>query len=359
MKILYCIPNLRYGGAERQLSYVAGDLASIGHEIHIASSRGGANLERLKSSTVEWHRLGGYSNYDPIIFFRLIVLIKKLKPDVVQTILTPMDLMGGLAALLTRTPWVLRESSSSLLYKPSLRNKLRTFLGKLANSIVSNSNGGDLYWSSVGARSRHIIPNTIPFEEIARLNPTEFDQVPFLFAESKIVLFVGRLDAGKNAETFITAVAKIADEIPFIALICGDGPLRRKHEEIVKDLELEERIIFLGNASNVWSLMKRADAFVSLSRFEGCPNVVLEAAACGSPLVISNISAHRELLDESCALFVDPEDYNGAACAIKKTLLSGEESVERAKVARVKIGEMAAAVPARSYEKVYMNVIKN
>ena len=143
MKILYCIPTLGNGGAERQLSYLAVELQRMGHEVHVASSRGGPNLERLKSAGVHWHCLGGVSNRDPIIFLRLIRLMRRLRPDIVQTILAPMDLIGGAAALTTRRPWILKESSSAPLYVDGLRNKFRSALGRHAGGIISNSAGGD------------------------------------------------------------------------------------------------------------------------------------------------------------------------------------------------------------------------
>src|SRR5215216_4989655 len=98
MRILYTIPTLGYGGAERQLSYLAAELAARGHEVHVASSRGGANLRRVKSAGAEWHHLGGVCHSDPVILYRLLRLIRRLRPDVVQTILTPMDILGGTAA---------------------------------------------------------------------------------------------------------------------------------------------------------------------------------------------------------------------------------------------------------------------
>src|SRR5215212_6638903 len=167
MKILYCIPTLGNGGAERQLSYLAGELQRTGHEVHIASSRGGPNLDRLKSDGVHWHCLGGLSNRDPMIFLRLMRLMRRLKPDVVQTILAPMDIMGGAAALITRTPWILKESSSAPLYLIGLRQKFRSALGRRAKAIVSNSAGGNAYWQSVGgANPLCVIHNAIPFTEI-------------------------------------------------------------------------------------------------------------------------------------------------------------------------------------------------
>ena len=141
MRILYTIPTLGHGGAEKQLSYLAAELSARGHEVHVASSRGGVNLGRMMSAGVEWHRLGGVSHSDPLIFYRLLRLMRRLKPDVVQTILTPMDIMGGAAALLTRTRWVLRESSSAPLYVAGLRHRVRHSLARMADAVVSNSAG--------------------------------------------------------------------------------------------------------------------------------------------------------------------------------------------------------------------------
>ncbi len=355
MRILYCIPNLRHGGAERQLSYLAAELARMGHEVHVASSRGGSNLERLKSSGARWHRLGGFCHRDPVIFFRLVGLMRKLRPDVVQTILTPMDIMGGAAALLTRTRWVLKESSSASLYAPSWRNRLRLALGRRAAAIVSNSAGGDAYWNSAGASARHVIPSAVPFDEIAGAGSGRAAG-PRLAPGEKMVLFAGRMDAGKNVEALVAALARIAGEVPFVAVLCGDGPRRPDLERLAGGLGLGRRLLFPGYVSNLWHLMKRADAFVSLSRFEGCPNVVMEAAACGSPLIVSDIPAHRELLDGRGALFVDPDDPVGAAEALRATLTCGPAAHARAQVARAKITGMSVETTARMYERLYLSV---
>lgn len=355
MRILYCIPNLRYGGAERQLSYLASELAGMGHEIHVASSRGGSNLDRLKSSGAKWHHVGGFSNHDPMIFFRLVSLIQRLKPDVVQTILTPMDIMGGAAALLTRTRWILKESSSAPLYATGWRHKLRLALGHLADGVVSNSAGGDSYWHSAGVRARLIIPNTIPFNEVAR-DDSQHVVAPQFETGVKLVLFAGRMDEGKNVETLITALAKLARDVPFVAMLCGDGPRRPDLERLAGELGLGRCVLFPGYVSNLWHLMKRADALVSLSKFEGCPNVVLEAAACGSPLVISDIPAHREMLDGRDALFVDPDDAVKAADALKLTLTCGAAARARAETARNKVAGSSVETTARLYERLYLSL---
>ena len=356
MKILYCIPTLGNGGAERQLSYLAVELQRTGHEVHVASSRGGPNLERLKSAGVHWHCVGGVSNRDPIIFLRLVRLMRRLRPDIVQTILAPMDIIGGAAALLTRTPWILKESSSAPLYVEGLRPKVRSALGRHADGIISNSIGGDAYWESVRrANSRYVIRNAIPFGDIDQAAAGLTPVVTRRNGE-KVILFAGRLDAGKNVHNLILALAQIAGDVPFIALICGDGPLRQQLETLASESGIAHRVVFTGYVSNIWTLMKGADAVVSLSRFEGCPNVVIEAMACGCPLVLSDIPAHREVLNGYGAAFVDPENPTEAGRTIKALLKDGNGARRRAKVAPSNAWEWRVEQVAQLYTRIYHDI---
>lgn len=113
---MYCIPTLEGGGAEGQVAGLAVEVAKLGHEVHVVFSREGVNLDRVKAGGVAAHRVGLGGNHDPGIFFRLVRLIRKLRPDVVQTYLTQMDVLAGAAALATRTRWVLAEVSAAYEY---------------------------------------------------------------------------------------------------------------------------------------------------------------------------------------------------------------------------------------------------
>src|SRR5438128_2582870 len=112
MRLLYCISSLATGGAERQTSYLVESMQKRGHEVHVAFTAGGPNLERIARSGATLHELGSRGNYDPRIFLRLLSLIRRIRPDVVQTCLTQMDVAGGLASVVGGAPWVLREPSA-------------------------------------------------------------------------------------------------------------------------------------------------------------------------------------------------------------------------------------------------------
>ncbi len=192
MRILHLIPNLSGGGAEQQLSYLASKLAQMGHCVHIAFLREGPYPQPLLNVTL--HRLRARNNYDPYIFFQAVRLIKQIKPDIIQTWILQMDIIGGIAAKLTRTPWIMRESSCPLAYKGTMKHRLREKLVALSAAIVSNSSGGDLYWRCrYPHKRRYIISNGLPLEiinEIISDPPVRGS----LSSINKILLYAGRLN---------------------------------------------------------------------------------------------------------------------------------------------------------------------
>jgi glycosyltransferase involved in cell wall biosynthesis len=348
MRILYCIPTLEYGGAERQLCYLAAELTRLGHDVHVACGRRGAHYDRLVSGGATLHDIGAHGSYDPRLFLNLARLMRRLKPDVVQTCLTQMDIAAGAAALLTGTPWVLRESSAAPSYPRGWKSALRRILGRRARAIIANSNEGDAYWRTA-ARRRHIVVNGVPLAEIDAVDAEKSDRTTILFA--------GRMDDGKNAAVLIDALSRIASDIDFVAVLCGDGPRRAALERMAAARGLEQRILFPGPVANLWQRMKSAAAFVSLSRYEGSPNVILEAMACRCPLIVSDIAAHREMLDDQSALFVPCDDAAAAAEAIRTTLSSPAAAQVRANAARVLAERRSIESMAGDYEAVYEGVL--
>jgi glycosyltransferase involved in cell wall biosynthesis len=333
MKILLCIPFLdQGGGAERQLSYLATELVRRGYEVHVAYTRGGALVAPLAAAGVRLHDVGGRGNYDPRIALKLLRLMRELRAAVVQTNLPQMDVLGGAAALLTGTRWILQERSVAASYARGWKSTLRRLLGRAASAVVSNSNAGAAYWSF--AKRRQTILPGIP--SIASTQP----------ADSNVILFAGRLNEGKNVGTFLDALALLDGD--FKGVVCGDGPLRSELER-----KAGPRVTFTGVVPDLWERMQQAAVVVSLSRFEGSPNVVMEAMACGTPLVVSDIPAHRALLDDDSALFVDPNDAAAAAAAIRSTLADRDEARARARNAQERASRRTIAAMVDEYESLY------
>jgi glycosyltransferase involved in cell wall biosynthesis len=362
MRILNLIPNLSGGGAERQLSYLAPALVRLNHDVHIAFSHDGPHKPELPG--VMLHQLKTGSNYDPFLFWQVFRLIRNIKPDIIHTWILQMDILGEIAAKLNGIPRIFREPSSSMAYPRTWKNGLRVLASSGASAIVSNSKGGDEYWENQLPNSRrYIIPNGLPVPEIDGLVsdlPLELSNL-----EAPMVLFVGRLrsDAAgtKNLKVLLEALSHVRRQYKIAGILCGDGPQRSELELIVNKLGLDADVHFTGHvsATSVWTLMKKAAVFVSLSAYEGCPNTVMEAMVCGCPLVVSDIPAHHEILNESCALFVDPSSAEETADAIIATLNKSNASQWRASLAKQKTQEWTIDRLAYNYEKVYIECLHN
>jgi len=358
-KILYCINAITAGGAERQLSYLAPELARKGNEVHLAYLKeGGSNLERLQNSPVHLHKLKAASNYDPKIFCDLLRLVWNIRPDLIQTWINQMDILGGLVALIKGIPWVLRESNSLKAWPPNLKTIIRKWEGCAATAIVANSQGGAECWQLWGfSGPMFVIGNALPVEEIDIAAPTG------LFKSSngqqdKLILYVGRMeDRQKNIYNLIQALLRIVTGGNVKALVCGDGPDLVRIKAYVRDFGGEDKILLPGVVKNVWGLMKECDVFISVSHYEGLPNSVLEAMACGCPLVVSDIPAHREFLNEQSAVLVNHLDPTAIAEGLRDVLENPQTARTRAKIAQEKVSGRTISAVANQYEEVYHKIL--
>jgi glycosyltransferase involved in cell wall biosynthesis len=353
-RVVHLIPTLDLGGAERQLRYLCPELAGCGFEPHVAYLQGGPNLEPLLRAGIATHPLP-LSHRDPRLVLRLAALLRTLRPAVVQTWLPAMDLVGGLVARALRSPWVASERSLPAAYAGSFSMWLRNQWVTRADGVVSNSFAADAWWAErLVARGIHrLVPNGLPLDELTALPPASDALLGGLGVARPLIVFVGRIDDGKNVENLMSALARAVREGPADALLCGGGVrLSWVREQIVRD-GLGAQVRAPGYVAAAPAVLKRAAAFVSLSRYEGMPNAVMEAAAVGCPIVLSDIPAHRAVLDEQSAVFVPTEDANAAAEALLATLRDADAARARAAAARARAETWSVAAAARAYGAFY------
>lgn len=345
MKVLHLIPSFGSGGAERQLSIIAPALAESGVECHVGYCYEGPNLQPLLGSAVHLHQFGVAGNHDPRLFWQIWSLIRAVKPDVVQTWLLQMDVVGGLAAVMLRVPFVVSERSSARNYPVGWKTRLRVAVGKRAQCVAANSRGGVDYWRALASGLPvELIRNCISLKE-AENSPGELAQRS-AFTGRPMILFAGRLSHEKNVFVLIEALIEALHVYPSAtALIFGEGPFEAELRSSVAKAGLSERIYFQGYSRSLSNWMKLADVCISTSWHEGNPNVVLEAAACGCPLVISDIPAHREVFEENSVTFVRPDAPMEFASALVSVLR--DKSLAKTKAARAQ-----NAVCGYSQEKV-------
>lgn len=332
--VLHVIPSFAGGGAERQLVWLSRALVDAGVRVHIAHLHGGPNLAGALASGATLHALPVSGNYDPSVLGKTAALIRRVGADVVQTWLLHADVTGGLAARRVGVPWLLSERQSAGFYAGGAKFYLRRLLGRRADMIVANSEAGARYWRDAGyTGALQVIRNIVP-DATAPGPPV----VP-PSREPALVVVVGRLSEEKNYPTLLTALESALARVPAARVdVLGEGHLRPVLQaRIDASSVLAGRVRLVGHVDDVADRLARAAAFVSLSRFEGTPNAVLDAMRAGCPMVLSDIDTHRELADDRSALFTPLADPGRCADALVTTLGDVAASGQRATRARQRL----------------------
>ena len=360
LKLLYCIPTLFGGGAERQVTLLAPELARQGCHVEIALLKMGPNAKYLEGTGIPVTRLKHSNNYDLRILYQLVQFIRRLKPDLVQTWLPNMDVWGGLASIITRTPFIISERNSSKAYPSTVRNKVRLAMGhRYADAIIANSRAGLDYWAmgTPTDKPQHIIRNVVPLATIDSAEPVDLKDYD-IPEKNRIVLFAGRFVPNKNLSVLFASLKQVVEQNSDVtAIVCGDGIDLADWKEWIQERHLQNRIRLMGYVDNLWQWMKRADMFISTSMFEGQPNTVLEAMACECPLVVSDIPEHCEFLDMNSALIIPRNDSEAFADAISGILASPMEAQIRATRARKIVEGWSPERIGQQYIDVYLRTL--
>jgi glycosyltransferase involved in cell wall biosynthesis len=347
--ILHLIPTLEGGGAERQLVMLATEQKRRGWDVHIALRRGGVHEKQVRNVGIPVHFLGDFKGFHPMLLVRISALLRRLKPQIVQTWLPQMDIAGGTMAVLCSAS---REAYRAL----ETVTCIRRILARFANAVVANSPEGAKYWRCVVRVDRVVtILNAVDTSTVLAAAPMTFETAP---DSGKTLLFVGRLAMQKAPDLLIRAIRDIPPHNEIRALMIGDGPLRAAVLKSISSFNLEERVKVLPYLPNWWGLLKTCTALVSMSRFEGQPNVVLEAMAAECPLIVSDIPAHRAILDEESALIVPGEDTTAWANAIMSIVSDPERARQRAERAARRVASFTIASTADGYDRVYAKVLQ-
>ncbi len=143
------------------------------------------------------------------------------------------------------------------------------------------------------------------------------------------VVSVGRLDLNKNNETLIRAIGKVGDKKVKL-ILCGDGGQREHLENLAVELDISDRVVFLGNRTDMKEIYCAADALGMASFREGLSRTIMEAMASGLPCVASKIRGNVDLIEDGKGGYLrDPDDVDGFAEAI--TAIASDDAL-RAKM---------------------------
>lgn len=304
--ILLVLPSLERGGGECVMLQLAQSFTALGREVHVVALVGGGPLRSNLSALVVLHELletsdvGGGVALARRALPKLVALLRKVRPNAVLSTMTGTNLLTVLACRWAniRTRVVLREASSLVNARSVLKRQAMRWLYRRADMLIAVSRGvaEDLRSLGLPGDRIRVIHNPVDpgrLRSLAEKGPNlpEIKDTPYVIA-------LGRLTEAKDYLTLLRAYAASKLRHSHRLVIVGEGEQRARLEIAVLELGLVDRVLLPGALDNPFWVLAGAALLVLSSRWEGYPNVLLEALALGVP-VVSTDCRHgpRELLD--------------------------------------------------------------
>jgi len=310
-RILFIIPSLEIGGgAEKVASSLTFELSKI-YDVFIITFYKCKNHYKYTGLCFSLNQtiFSGKKFLRPLFLYKYI---KKITPDLIISFMDHTNIISIIFKILfkIKIPLILTiHANPKEQYKGNLHylNYAIKFFYRLkaVNKIVTVSKDIQIIMQKFyGINKKKImtIYNGIELEKIRVLSQEKVLEYQDLFYNENLIKFitVGRLIELKGHKFLINAFSKVKCEIKNSKLIIiGEGPLKNNLKKQISTKNLNEDIILLGLRKNPFKFMKKSTVFVLSSLKEALPTVLLEALACGLPIISTNCrTGPKEILDK-------------------------------------------------------------
>jgi glycosyltransferase involved in cell wall biosynthesis len=349
MRIVFVIPNLGAGGAERVASLLCNEWVATGHEVTVVTfePKGTVPIREL-DGRVTLHQIDAVNRRPAILswvatnarrFVRVRSVLNGVKPEAIVAFTTEANIVTLCSAFGLAIPVVVSERNQPV--RPGLGVTIR--MGRrmtypLSAALVVQTEA-IAKWARQWLRIPvQVLPNPVSLQSW---------QVKRRPGIGKRLIAVGRLVQQKGFDLLIEGFARLAEEHPdWTLVIYGDGPSRAALEDQIRTLPCASRIKLPGSARDLRKAYAEADLFVLPSRFEGYPNVLLEALAVGCPVIASDCpGAVAEILDYGhYGVLIKPEDVKALTAALEQMFSNEALRAKFANKAQKAVSELDTAV---------------
>jgi len=362
-KIFFLLPTLSIGGGERVASELSLNLPNLIEKTIIlfkneVSYPYGGSLVCLNIplSNPVISRI----YYFFVILWRFKKIIKKEKPDYVISFGEPSNIVN----VLSHKKAILRIDNFMSAFPSSIYKLFIKILYNKAFKIVCVSEiaAKDLI-DNFGIKKEKIevIYNPLNIKEIQNLSSVPLEKEYEEIFKNPAVINMGRLTKQKSQWYLIRAFKEVKKIVPSAQLvILGTGELEHKLKKITKDLGLEKDVHFLGWQKNPFKFLAKSRVFVLSSLWEGLPYVVLEAMACGLPVIsVDCKSGPREILAPKTDISHEAESIEYGEFGILTPFFDGEKFLTQAMVKMLTDEKLTIELTRKSRQRADYFDIKN
>ena len=375
-KIMFVVPSLRGGGAEKVAATLLDSLAKSDDNLKVIVILLHKEAVRITRPNIEIICLdvrdAGNIFHPMFKFLRVMYLLARIIRHVrPRTIISFMDYLNVASIISTRLSGVRCRvvltvhtllASYMLRYADNYREKILRRLVlltyKRADAIIAVSQGvrDDLVnIFRVAGELVHVVHNPVDIDRIRSLSRETVHEKLFS-GEVPVILSAGRLVKEKGFDCLIKSFSRLQQRCNARLVILGEGNEEENLRALSRELGIAEDVILLGYQDNPYKYMKHADIFVLPSRYEGFGIVIVEAMACGVPVVATkSYKGIEEIIeDERSGLLVPVADEDALAGAMFRLISYPEEKKRFIGNASEKLGKFSAEHILEKYKTVLL-----
>ncbi len=352
-RILLLIDEMGQGGAERQLSYLAIELKKADCDVRLVKFYQGDNFygRDLLDNGIETESLltGQNSLKRPLAIAKLV---RQWNPDMVVAYKTGTALAACIAKFFTRFNLVVSERNTT--QRLSRKERVKFFLYRFADHIVPNS------FSQSEFISKHF-PKLMPRVTVIT-NMIDMDKfhpaVNHIEGEVLNIITAARIAPQKNVLNYLDAIALLRDRgVKAHFHWYGHPDNKAYFTEVVdkqKELGLEDMITFHGASQGIADLYRKMDIFCLPSLYEGFPNVLCEAMACGLPAIATAVCDSARILTDT-RFHADPSNPTSIADALERMITLTTK--ERSSIGKRNTERISGLCSAKAFSDKYLSLL--
>lgn len=369
-KVCFVLPSLAGGGAERAAVQILNGLDRTRWDRSIYLFRAeGPYLGQLSSEVrlqtgASTSRLGRWRE--------LRRFIAATNPDLVVAFLSYFTVLSAVRAALTgakvifnqQTPMSAFLADADYEWRRPLRRRGFTAVTRIgyaaADLVIATSRGvardlGEAF--GVDPSRVRVVPNPVDVAAVQAAAAEPLEAADEQRWRRPVIVAAGRLADAKNYPLLIEALALVRMQVPATLFVLGQGERADDLRRLAAERGLGDVIVWCGFQANPWKYMARADVFALTSRYEGFGNVVVEAMACGVPVVATRSPGTEDIVRDGVDGLLTRHTPDAVAASLTRLLSDAAERDRMAAAARASARRFATPVIAQSYDAVFAEAL--
>lgn len=365
LHIMHIQESLDIGGMENGIVNIANQRDKDRFAVSLCCiNKVGSLADRINDNETKILCLHQKEGISVALIFRLNKLFRENKVDIVHTHNFYSGIYGIIAARLAGVPIIIHGEHGTLVLTNPIRIYVMIFLSLFVDkffTVSSELRNDFLKKTGVSSNKIAVLVNGVDTKRF-RVDITNTQLRDSLKIPSRNLIFgsIGRLVPVKNYQLLIQAKKRMdIAGLNTSCIITGSGPSRKNLELFARDIGTE--VLFLGERNDIPNVLAMLDLFVLTSLSEGMSNTILEAMACGKPVIATRVGGNTELIEErKTGLLFSSNNLEELVIALLECINNREFALQLGHFARQTVEQkFSLNAMVKNYEQAYLSLAKN